>query len=88
LIKSAAWRLILQSVTYVLGYRSRPLVFGSRHQPLGSHWDESLPKQSCRDRRSIAGSFRPETNGPDAAILQRRTGKAGARYGEPSGVFR
>ncbi len=30
----------------------------------------------------------PETNAPDAAILQRRIGKAGALCGEPSGMFR
>jgi len=30
----------------------------------------------------------PETNAPDAAILQRRISKAGAPFGELSGMFR
>jgi len=44
------------------------------------------PKRSL-ENLGLELESEPETNAPDAGILQPRIGKAGALCGEPSGMF-
>jgi len=49
--------------------------------------DPPRPKRSL-ENLGLELKSQPETNAPDAAILQRGIGKAGPLCGEPSDLFR